>query len=311
MNHSFSVLRTLILQHRARLLVTYLLFTVEMLAGLLRLYYFGEAINGMIQGTYTGLVFLIAVHLLYLITGTIRHMYDTRTYTAIYTSLVTRHISRRFNKQSISRLSAHSTLARELVDFLEHDIVYLLEAGYGILGSLLMLFVYDHTVVLICLTILIPVSAASFFYGRKMKRLNHFANDELEHQVDTISSGDPVAIRRHYTRLRNWQIRISDQEALNFGFMELMVLLVLAGALIFAPSLHHGSLQAGTLFAVYSYLLKFTSGLDTIPYLIQRVSALGDITRRMNSGEHPTEQPSETPVSSSGSIVSAETVHLN
>lgn len=311
MNHSFSVLRTLFHQHRSRLLVTYLLFSVEMVAGLLRLYYFGEAINGMIQGSYTGLLFLVGVHLLYLITGTIRHMYDTRTYTAIYTSLVTRHINRRFNKQAISRLSAHSTLARELVDFLEHDIVYLLEAGYGILGSLTMLFFYDHTVVLICLAVLIPVTIASIYYGRKMKRLNHFANDELEIQVDTISSGDPAAIRKHYTRLRNWQIRISDQEAINFGFMELMVLLVLAGALIYAPSLHHGSLQAGTLFAVYSYLLKFTSGLDTIPYLIQRISALGDITRRMSSGDNLPEPITETPVSSTGSIASTESYQLN
>jgi hypothetical protein len=57
-------------------------------------------------------------------------MFDTRTYTAIYTSLVTRFLSRRYLKNDVSKLSAHSNLAREFVDFLEHDLVYVIEAAY-------------------------------------------------------------------------------------------------------------------------------------------------------------------------------------
>jgi hypothetical protein len=63
--------------------------------------------------------------------------------------------------------------------------------------------------------------------------------------------------------------------------MELMVLLVITVSLIASKSLHNSSIMAGSLFAIYSYILKFASGLDTIPYTMERLSSLSDITRRL------------------------------
>lgn len=269
------------MKHKYQLIFTYSLFSLEMLGGLLRFYFFGEAINGLIKGSYTGLIVLAIIHLSYLIVGTIRHMYDTRTYTAIYTSLVTKFLSRRYSKVEVSKLSAHSTLAREFVDFLEHDLVYVIEAAYNILGSLVLLFFYDKTVVGICLAILIPVIIISLLYGKKMKQLNKYKNDELEKQVDIISTGNNTDIHHHYNNLRKWQVRISDKEAWNFGFMEVMVLAVVVVSLVLSKNLHSSTIMAGSLFAIYSYILKFASGLDTIPYTLQRLSSLSDITRRI------------------------------
>src|SRR5476651_1754558 len=163
----FQILRSLMMKHKYQLIFTYSLFSLEMLGNLLRFYFFGEAINDLMKGSYHGLVVLTVVHLAYLIIGTIRHMYDTRTYSAIYTSLVTKFLSRRFGKSEVSKLSAHSTLAREFVDFLEHDLVYVIEAGYNLLGSLiiLLLLFQDKILVLICLGILVPVIVVSHFYG--------------------------------------------------------------------------------------------------------------------------------------------------
>ncbi|HMU08546.1 MAG TPA: ABC transporter six-transmembrane domain-containing protein [Ferruginibacter sp.] len=293
----FQILRALMMKHKYQLIITYFLFSLEMMGSLLRFYFFGEAINDLIKGSYHGLIVLTVVHLSYLLIGTIRHMYDTRTYTAIYTSLVTKFLSRRYNKIEVSKLSAHSTLAREFVDFLEHDLVYVIEAGYNILGSLVILFFYDKTVVGICLAILIPVILISMLYGKRMKRLNKHKNDELEKQVDIISTGNNSMIRHHYDNLRKWQVRISDKEAWNFGFMEIMVLVVVAVSLIVSKNLHSSTVMAGSLFAIYSYILKFASGLDTIPYTLDRLSSLGDITRRieLQSDDFPQESKTVSP----------------
>ena len=285
----FEILRSLILKHKYQLIITYTLFSVEMLGSLLRFYLFGAAINDLVRGSYQGLIVLTVVHFAYLIIGTLRHMYDTRTYTAIYTSLVTKFLSRRFSQLKVSKLSAHSTLAREFVDFLEHDLVYVIEAGYNLLGSLIFLFFYDKMVVGICLSILIPVAIISFLYGKKMNQLNLMKNDELEKQVDIISTGNNHIIRQHYSNLRKWQIRISDKEAWNFGFMECMVMAVIGLSLLLSAKIHSPAMMAGSLFGIYSYLLKFASGLDTIPYTLQRLSSLNDITRRieMHSDDFP------------------------
>ena len=277
----FEILRKLIQKHRTQLVITYLLFSLEMLGSLLRPYFMGEAINDLMKGSYHGLIILSGVHLAWLIIGTIRHRYDTRTYSAIYTSLVTRFLSRRIDQSAVSKLSAHSTLAREFVDFLEFDLVYVIEAGYNLLGSVILLYFYDRSVVLLCLAILVPVIGISYVYGKRMKRLNRLKNDELEQQVDIITSGNKKAIVTHFNNLRHWQIRISDQEAWNFGIMELMVMVVIGISLLVTNQVSGTTIMAGSLIGIYTYILKFVSGLDTIPYTVQRLTSLNDITRRI------------------------------
>ena len=287
----FAVLKQIMLQHRYRLVLTYILFSLEMLGNLLRPFFLGLAVDDLIKGSYRGLILLSAVHLGWLIIGTIRHRLDTRTYSAIYTSLVTKFLARRYNKSDVSKLSAHSTLAREFVDFLEFDLAYVVEAFYSIIGSLLLLFFYDTSVVLVCLGILLPVTGFSYLYGKKMRNLNRQKNDELEKQVDIISTGNNHLIRQHYDNLRKWQIRISDQEAWNFGIMEIMVMMVIGLALLITNKTAGAEIEAGSLIGIYSYIQRFVSGLDTIPYTVQRLSSLNDITRRIEIQEEDLGKP--------------------
>lgn len=284
-----KVLKSIFLKHRYQLLLTYTLFSLEMLGTLLRPFFLGLAIDKLIKGQYDGLITLCLVHVGCLIVGTFRHRYDTRTYSAIYTSLVTKFLAKRKSKGEVSKLSALSNLSREFVDFLEYDLVYVIEAVYNIVGSVILLMFYDPQVVGICLSILVPVGIVSYFYGKKMKRLTRLKNDELEKQVDIISEGNALAIRRHYNRLREWQIRISDQEAWNFGFMEFMVMAVIGVALLIVTKTSGAAILPGALIGIYNYVLKFATGLDTIPYIVQKLTSLGDITSRIENQEEEAE----------------------
>jgi hypothetical protein len=277
----FQILRSLMNKHRNQLVLTYFLFSLEMLGGLLRPFFLGMAINDLLKGSYKGLIVLSIVHVVTLTVGTLRHMYDTRTYSAIYVSLVTRFLSRRIYRSDVSKLSAHSTLAREFVDFLEFDLVYVIEAAYNLLGSLILLFFYDSSVVLMCLAVLIPVVCISYTYGKRMKYLNKLKNDELEQQVDVISSGDKKNVHHHYNSLRKLQIKISDQEAWNFGFMEVLVMIVLGVSLLITYKTSGAAILAGNVVGIFFYVSNFAKGLETIPYTVQRLTSLSDITRRI------------------------------
>jgi ABC-type multidrug transport system fused ATPase/permease subunit len=166
-----------------------------------------------------------------------------------------------------------------------------MEAACSIFGSLILLFYYDVSVVLVCLSILLPVIAVSYLYGKRMKQLNQQKNDELEKQVDIISTGNTHLIKQHYDNLRKWQIRISDQEAWNFGIMEIMVMVVIGLALLITNKTNGASIEAGNLIGIYSYIQRFVSGLDTIPYTVQRLSSLTDITRRIELQEEDLLKP--------------------
>lgn len=276
-----TILKAIFNKHKLSLLLTYLLFSLEMIGALITPYFLGEAVNGLIYESYTGLITLCLVRVGWMIIGMIRQRFDTRTYSSIYYSLVTKFLSRRYTKENVSKLSAHSTLAREFVDFLEHDLVYVLEAAYNIVGSLILLMFYDFRVVGVCLLILIPVMAISYFYGRQMRKLNKAKNDELEQQVDIISSGNILAIRRHYDKLKHWQIKISDKQAWNFGAMEILSIVTIAISLLITHRVSTAVLDAGSVIGIYSYIKNFVTGLDTIPYAVEKFSSLQDITKRI------------------------------
>jgi len=194
-------------------------------------------------------------------------------------------LNKRNLQENLSKLSAHSTLTRELIDFLEYDLVFILDAIYSIIGSMVMMYFYEPSIVLVCLILLIPVVLMSRVYGKKMIRLNKNRNDELENQVDVISSKNPETIKRHYTRLRNWQIRISDQQAFNFGFMEIIVMVILGVSLLLSVKQQQIAILAGDLIGIYNYLLKFITGLDTIPYSVEKYATLKDIINRIDDEE--------------------------
>lgn len=282
-----SFFKIIFKQHKWRLIITYALFGIEMLALLFRPDFFAKAADGLIYGDNKFLIQLAIIHFIFIVVGYIRHRYDTRTYTTIYNSIITKHISENGNTQNTSKLSAHSALVRELIDFLEYDLIYVVEACFNLFGSLFFLFYYDKNVAFACISILLPVFTVSYFYGKKVSILTKEKNDELEKQVDIIETQNISTITGHYKKLRLWQIKISDREAFNFGVMEFFVLTVMISSLYITSWLTHKEqeIAASTLIGIYLYIQRFTNGLDTIPYTVQRLSNLKDISTRMNNDE--------------------------
>jgi hypothetical protein len=63
------------------------------------------------------------------------------------------------------------------------------------------------------------------------------------------------------------------------------VLLCVAGSLLASTRTVRVPLEAGSIIGMYVYLLKFASGLETIPYTVQRLGALRDILRRVSEAQ--------------------------
>ena len=55
------------------------------------------------------------------------------------------------------------------------------------------------------------------------------------------------------------------QRSVEFWHHELMVMLVIGISLMVSARLFGTSIMAGSIIGIYNYILKFVSGLDTIP----------------------------------------------
>jgi ABC-type multidrug transport system fused ATPase/permease subunit len=276
-------LRSLFAAHRWRMLATYGLFNLENLLRLAQPLVLGLAIDGLLSGSYLGLLLFIAQHLAHLAISSIRQMYDTRAFTSIYSELATGLVvEQRRREIDISRVAARSALSRSYVDFFEQSVPMVIRAAYSVLGALLMLAWYDWTLLVFCGALILPALLLNAAYGRRTLQLSRRLHDQFEREVDVIGRGRGEEVRAHYDEVGRWRVRLSDAEAINFSLMELFVLAALVGSLVhYCTTAAPG---AGDIFAVFRYVLMFIMGLDAVPRLVQQVSRLRDIGFRMQSG---------------------------
>jgi ABC-type multidrug transport system fused ATPase/permease subunit len=266
---------------RGQIVVTYILTLAENLFELCYPSLTGLAINGLLKHDYTGLGLLLGVWFAHTATGVFRQSYDTRVFSSIYTDLATRTVSDQETKGvSTSQIVARSSLSREFVNFFERDVPATVNSVFGLLGALVLLFFYDAWSAGFCLMLLIPLSILNRRYSSRTLTLNRRLNNQLEREVTVLTRRNPSRVLGHYRLLAKWRIGLSDAEAMNWGVMELFSIGLSAAVIIRIASLPH--IEPGTIYAMLAYLWNFLSSLNHVPTLVQQLSRLKDIARRMD-----------------------------
>jgi ABC-type multidrug transport system fused ATPase/permease subunit len=276
-----QLLQTIFAKFRGRLLVTYAVTLAENLFELCYPSLTGLAVNGLLKHDFTGLGLLLGVWFAHTATGVFRQSYDTRVFSAIYTDLATRTVSEQETKGvSTSQIVARSSLSREFVNFFERDVPATVNSVFGLLGALVLLFFYDAWSAVFCLILLVPLAILNRRYSGRTLTLNRRLNNQLEREVTVLTRRLPSRVLGHYRLLGKWRMRLSDAEAMNWGVMELFSIALSAAVILRVASLPH--IEPGTIYAMLAYLWNFISSLNHVPTLVQQLSRLKDIARRMD-----------------------------
>jgi ABC-type multidrug transport system fused ATPase/permease subunit len=278
--HNLWTLGRIFDRYRLPILLTYGLTLLENVFELLYPFATGVAINGLLNGDYSSLLLILSVWLAHLTSGTSRKVYDTYIFTRIYGDVATAVVLEQ-NARGVptSQIVARSALSRELVDFFERDFPLIITTLIGFAGALVMLFLYDLRIGLYSLALLGPLFLINHLYARHSHGLNRTLNDELEREVDILTSRRAEGVREHYRLLADCRVRLSNAEAANWGVMELFVIALAGGVVIRAVALPDA--QAGDIYAIISYLWSYVGSLDNVPFTVQQLSRLRDIGHRM------------------------------
>ena len=268
---------------RGRITLTYVLNAVEDLLELSYPWATGLAIDGLIEHNWASAAPIIIAWCLRMAIGTFRKMYDTRVYTTVYNAIVTETILRQ-KKAGVKTtgLAARSAMAREFVTFFERDVPVIATAIIGVVGSAAILFFYDLVIGALVTALFLPVYLVNRVYSRRTLALNTGLNNQLESEVQIIERNEPGALRKHYEDVRGWRIKLSDAEAKNWGTIEVLSIFVFIAVL--ARSTFLPNTDTGDIFAILSYVWRLMENLDHVPEIVQQLSRLIDIRRRIEAG---------------------------
>lgn len=265
--------------YRQSMLVTWALVALENVLIAVIPLMIGVAIDDLLSQQYTGVIYFALNMAGLVIVSVLRRVYDTRTYGKIRVAICS-EVDHRLNALPVSVRNTRIDLARELVDFLENQLPELATAIIQMVVSFIILFVVKielgiSAVVLLVTMLTLYGSVHGYFF-----RLNGGLNNQTERQVEVLIGRSRQSLNQHLSRLRFWEIRLSDAEAVVYGAIYLLITFFIGYNLWISTAI--GGVKPGQLFSIVSYSWEYAEAAIALPVALQSWSRLSEISIRLN-----------------------------
>jgi ABC-type multidrug transport system fused ATPase/permease subunit len=242
----------------------------------------GMLINTFIYGKSYGLLAFCITYIGWQGMATFRKIKDTEIFTDIFNQFTFRLLNSH-TKQETTKINARVEMMKQVVDFFQDDLPFVVNSLISIIGSSILLYFYNSKLIFVSVVILIPSLLINYFYSKKIILATESLNDKFEEQVDIIEKGSKDEQIRYFLTLRKLNIRKSSLEAYNFGLIEVFsFLMILISIYIICKT---DKMEYGDIVASYGIILRFAYGFDFIPHITTKLATLKDITNRMNEME--------------------------
>ncbi len=267
-------------RHRRSLVITYVAVVVENTFELLYPFAIGLAVDGLLDDSWGGVVVFVSISLAHTVLSIGRQLYDTRSFNRLYAGMAADLVEQqRRDGVATSTVVARAALAGEYVEFLERDVAVAVGAAFAVFGSLVMLFFYDPVLGAVAAALAVPVALLNRRLVRRSRRVYRRLNDRAELEVTVIAEGSADDVRDHFRMLAGHWNRLSDAEAASWGLVEVIAI----GLAVFALArITATSAEVGAIFATIAYVWSYIGGFDQVPTVLQRMSNLGDVRRRLD-----------------------------
>ena len=271
---------SLLLRHfRGRVALTWLLVAVENILTALIPLFIGRAIDALLAGE-PGALWEISLLLAGLIAVAVgRRAYDTRAYGTMRVWFGSM-LFQRVHHLPVTRVNARLDMSREIVDFLEEHVPELLTSITQIIVSICILAYFDPRLGACAASLIVVLGLIYALFHRRFYRLNGHLNNQRERQIDVLQQLQQGSLITHLKRLRRFEIRLSDTEAMLYGTIYSAMFAFVLVNLWLAATIP--AITAGAIFAILSYSWELVESGTTLPAVLQQWSRLTEIRQRLN-----------------------------
>ncbi len=242
--------------------------------------FIGLAIDDLLAGNFDQLIGFASVMIVLIFVAVGRRIYDTRAYGTIRVQLGD-ELQHRHAELPVSARNARLNMSRELVDFLEEQVPQILTALIQIIVAFFILAVFHIYLALSALGVTLAMIILYSFVHSRFYRFNASLNGQMEQQVSILELSQPSEVLNHLLNLRKWEVKLSDTEAVLYGVIFIMVTVFLVYNLWFGTSLP--DVTTGSIYSIVSYSWTYVESAIVLPYTLQSLTRLSEITERINS----------------------------
>ena len=267
----------IIKKYRWKFYFTLSLVMVESILAIFFPLFIGFAIDDALNDSYQGAFLLGGLGLLALIFGAGRRFFDSRFYAVVYQDFGLKSV-KAIDAKDNSKRTARLNMLKEVVEFFENSLPELIGSVIGLVGVMVIILELNFKIFLGTLILTVLVFLVYAISRKKTLAHNSGYNNELERQVDAVSSDDQ-GLKNHLGNLMRWNVKLSDLETINFSASWIFLMSFLVISIVIA--IQDGVSNYGALFALIMYVFQYIENLVNLPLFYQQWLRLTEIKQRL------------------------------
>jgi ABC-type multidrug transport system fused ATPase/permease subunit len=273
-------IKKIIKQYPYRLTFTLILILAEAFLGILFPLFIGKAIGGIINSDVSGIIQLGILGFFLIVIGGFRRMYDSRFYAKIYTK-VCRETIGRMPKHDNSIKTARLNMLGEMVEFAENQLPNIIQHSVGLVGVMIIIAFLNLQIFVGTIIAGILIIGIYLLSSTKTFQYNSSFNNEMEAQVNVISTNKPSKLHFHLLKLMKWNIKLSDIETVNYSVSWIIMMFLLLASI--GISVSSGIVEYGLLLALIMYVYQYIESMVSLPLYYQQWLRLKEIISRIQT----------------------------
>ena len=274
-------MKKIFIRFSARFFRTFAFLFIESLVWLFIPLAVGIAINDLVEGVYRGLFVAMFLGVVAITLEFIRRGIDARSYAWMYKEMG-RDLVYSTRRMSANHQGAQLTLLSEIVEFLENEMPILFRSVFGLIGTLVIIFVMDFSVGIACVLASLATFALYMATAKRITQLNAGWNDEFERRGDIVGKENVSLTTNHLERLTRWSIRLSDIENIDSYLSWLTAVLLLVYTL---TAMTYLGAEPGSVIAVLIYVVEFIVAYLEVPKYYNEWLRIEEISERVEVSE--------------------------
>ena len=273
-------LKTIFKENWKSILFSYFLFSMQAIFMLIYPKVLGESIDHLIAKDYSFIFYLLLTFLGMMVFSYISRVYDTIVFSKIYRRFASIETCNQFdNNVETTKINGRLTLMSSVVRFFEADMINILNAAFGLLGSIYFISLVDITLVPYLIFSAILTLMVSYYFSPKIAAITKDSNDISEEQTEIINHRKISLVNNLLKRKQLLSIKLSNLDAKFFFLIQLIAYGTVTALLTYYVVFN--TVSVGSVFSTYRYLFDFVASVSILPHIIISFINIKDVIKRL------------------------------
>lgn len=275
-------LKAIFTENWKQILLSYFLFSMQSIFMLIYPKVLGESIDHLIAKDYSFVIYLLLTFLGLMVFNYISRIYDTIVFSKIYRRFASIETSNQFdNNVETTKINARLSLMASVVSFFEKDMLSILYAAFGLLGSIYFISLVDVTLIPFLILSGALTLFVSYYFSPKIAEITKASNDISEEQTEIINHRKISLVNNLLRRRQMLSIKLSNLDAKFFFLIQFIAYGTVTALLTYYVVFN--TVSVGSVFSTYRYLFDFVAAVSILPQIIISFINIKDVIKRLET----------------------------